>query len=62
MKTKVNKVQELREDRIWTISELAKRAELTPQTVSKIEKGLNTSKISKLKVAKAFVLPYKQVF
>jgi DNA-binding XRE family transcriptional regulator len=57
-----NRVKEFREEIPLSISELAKRAELTPQTVAKMEKGLSTRKNSELKVAKALHKQYKEVF
>jgi DNA-binding XRE family transcriptional regulator len=43
-------------------TELARRAELTPQTNAKMEKGLPTRKNSELKVAKALQKKYEGVF
>jgi DNA-binding XRE family transcriptional regulator len=60
--TRKNKVKEFREEIPLSISELAKRAELTPQTIAKMEKGLSTRKNSELKVAKALQKKYKEVF
>ena len=57
-----NKVKEFREEIPLSISELAKRAELTPQTIAKMEKGLPTRKNSELKVAKALNKKYNEVF
>ena len=57
-----NKVQEFREANAWSIAELARRAGLAPQTVSKVEKGMPTAKNSKLKIAKAFGKKYDQIF
>lgn len=57
-----NKVQELREGIPWTIAELARQADLAPQTIAKMEKGDSTSKNSRLKVAKAFGKKYEEVF
>jgi len=45
-----------------SISELARRAGLTPQTIAKMEKGLSTRKNSELKVAKALQKTYEEVF
>ena len=59
---RINKVKEFREEIPLSISELAKRAELTPQTIAKMEKGLPTRKNSELKVAKALQKHYKEVF
>lgn len=57
-----NRVKEFREEIPLSISELAKRAQLTPQTIAKMEKGLSTRKNSELKVAKALQKQYKEVF
>ena len=57
-----NKVKEFREANAWSVSELARRAALVPQTVSKMEKGISTSRISQLKVAKAFGKKHEEVF
>ncbi len=45
-----------------SVSELARKAELTPQTIAKMEKGLPTRKNSELKVAKALHKAYEEVF
>ena len=45
-----------------SVSELARKAELTPQTIAKMEKGLATRKNSELKVAKALQKSYEEVF
>lgn len=57
-----NKVREFRELKAWSIAELARRAELAPQTISKMEKGIATSRTSKLKVAKALEKKFEEVF
>ena len=59
---KKNQVKKFREAIPLSISELARKAELTPQTVAKMEKGLSTRKNSELKVAKALQKPYEEVF
>jgi DNA-binding XRE family transcriptional regulator len=59
---KKNQVKNFRETIPLSISELARRAGLTPQTLSKMEKGLSTRKNSELKVAKALQKPYEEVF
>jgi DNA-binding XRE family transcriptional regulator len=59
---KKNKVKIFREAIPLSMSELARKAELTPQTIAKMEKGLSTRKNSELKVAKALQKPYKEVF
>jgi DNA-binding XRE family transcriptional regulator len=57
-----NKVRKFREAIPLSISELARKAELTPQTIAKMEKGLSTRKNSELKVAKALQKQYEEVF
>ena len=57
-----NLVKELREANAWSIAELARKASLAPQTVSKVEAGKPTAKNSKLKIAKAFEKKYNQIF
>jgi len=57
-----NHVKKFRENIPLSISELARKAGLTPQTISKMEKGLSTRKNSELKVAKALQKPYEEVF
>jgi len=59
---KKNQVRKFRETIPLSISELARRAGLTPQTISKMEKGMLTRKNSELKVAKALQKPYEEVF
>jgi len=57
-----NRVKQFREAIPLSVSELARKAGLTPQTIAKIEKGLPTRKNSELKVAKALQKPYEEVF
>lgn len=57
-----NRVKELREKNAWSIAELARQSNLSYQTVSKIEKGLKTSRISQLKIAKSFNLDHSKIF
>ena len=57
-----NRVKEFREFNAWSIAELARRAELVPQTISKMERGTPTSRNSKLKVAKALGKSFEEVF
>ena len=59
---KKNQVKKFREEIPLSMSELARKAELTPQTVAKMEKGLSTRKNSELKVAKALQKKYEEVF
>ncbi|KUG22423.1 hypothetical protein ASZ90_007827 [hydrocarbon metagenome] len=60
--TKKNHVKKFRETIPLSISELARRSGLTPQTIAKMEKGLSTRKNSELKVAKALQKPHEEVF
>jgi DNA-binding XRE family transcriptional regulator len=57
-----NRVKKYREAIPLSVSELARKAELTPQTIAKMEKGLPTRKNSELKVAKALQKKYEEVF
>lgn len=57
-----NRVKEFRELNAWSIAELARRAELVPQTISKMERGIPTSRNSKLKVAKALGEKFEEIF
>lgn len=57
-----NRVKKFREAIPLSIAELARKAELTPQTIAKMEKGLPTRKNSELKVAKALQKQYEEVF
>jgi DNA-binding XRE family transcriptional regulator len=59
---KKNQVKKFRETIPLSISELARKAGLTPQTISKMEKGVSTRKNSELKVAKALQKPHEEVF
>ncbi|MEN6467948.1 MAG: helix-turn-helix domain-containing protein [Smithella sp.] len=60
--TKKNRVKIFRESIPLSVSQLARKAELTPQTIAKMEKGLPTRKNSELKVAKALQKTYEEVF
>jgi DNA-binding XRE family transcriptional regulator len=59
---KNNKVKQYRESIPLSIAELARRAGLAPQTITKMENGLPTRKNSELKVAKALQKRYEEVF
>lgn len=59
---KKNKVKHFREAVPMSIAELARRAGLATQTITKMEKGLPTRKTSELKVAKALQKSYEEVF
>jgi DNA-binding XRE family transcriptional regulator len=61
-KTKKNNVTSLREDNAWSMAELARKAGVTPQTISKMEKGLAVNRISQLKAAKALGKSVDDVF
>jgi DNA-binding XRE family transcriptional regulator len=57
-----NKVKQFREAIPLSIAELARRAGLASQTITKMEMGLPTRKNSELKVAKALQKKYEEVF
>ena len=57
-----NKIRQFREAITLSLAELARRAGLAPQTVTKMEKGLPTRRNSELKVAKALHKKYEEVF
>jgi len=57
-----NKIRQFREAIPLSLAELARRAGLAPQTVTKMEKGLPTRRNSELKVAKALHKKYEEVF
>lgn len=57
-----NNVKEFREQNAWSMAELAKLADLVPQTIAKMEKDRPTSRNSRLKVAKAFGKRYEEIF
>lgn len=59
---KNNRVKDFREANAWGIAELARRANVVPQTVSKMERGLPTNRNSQLKVAKALGKKHEEVF
>jgi DNA-binding XRE family transcriptional regulator len=57
-----NRVKELREEKVWTKAELARRAGVAPQTLDNIERGLPTRKDRRLAVARALEKSYQNVF
>jgi len=57
-----NRVKQFREAIPLSVSELARKARLTPQTIAKMGKGLPTRKNSELKVAKALQKQYEELF
>jgi len=57
-----NRVREVRETLALTIAELARKAGVVPQTVSKMEKGVKTSRNSQLKVARALGKKHEELF
>ena len=59
---RTNRVKEFREAIPLSVSELARRAGLTQQTIAKMEKGLLTRKNSELKVAKALQKQHEELF
>ena len=61
-KMRKNKVRQCREAIPLSIAELARKAGLAPQTITKMEKGLLTRKNSELKVAKALQKKHEEIF
>ncbi len=57
-----NRIKQFREAIPLSVSELSRKAGLTPQTIAKMEKGLPTRKNSELKVAKALQKQYEELF
>ena len=57
-----NKIRQLREAIPLSTAKLARMAGLVPQTIAKMEKGLPTRRNSELKVAKALLMKYEEVF
>ena len=57
-----NNVRKYRENLAWTKAELARKANVTPQTVARMEKNLPTRRDSELKVAKALEKSHEKVF
>ena len=57
-----NNVKQYRESFAWTKAELARKANVTPQTVARMEKDLPTRRDSELKVAKALEKSHEEVF
>ena len=57
-----NRVKQFREAIPLSVSELARKAGLTPQTIAKIEKELPTRKNSELKVSKALQKKHEELF
>jgi DNA-binding XRE family transcriptional regulator len=62
MNMKTDKLRHFREAIPLSIAELARRAGLAYQTISKMEIGLPTRKHSQLKVAKALNKNHEDVF
>lgn len=58
-----NNVKKFREEKAWTIAELARKAGLTPQSVSKVENGAGkVRRDTELKVALALGKKHEDVF
>jgi DNA-binding XRE family transcriptional regulator len=57
-----NRVKQFREPIPLSVSELALKARLARQTITKMEKGLPTRKSSELKVAKALQKQHEELF
>lgn len=57
-----NKVKDYREKKAWSIAELAREARISPNTVSKMERGLFTQKTKRIKITQALEVEYARVF
>lgn len=59
---KKQKLIDLREQNLWSKSELARQAGVSWKTVDKAEAGLSISRQSKLRIAKALEVPVDSLF
>jgi transcriptional regulator with XRE-family HTH domain len=50
------------EEKGWTMEELARRAEVSAQTVRKAERGLSVSEISQARIAKTLGVSVERLF
>lgn len=57
-----NRLQEFREERIWSVKRLARESELSESVIKRMEEGQPTRRLSKLQVAKAFEKAIEEVF
>ncbi len=64
-RTKRNRVRELREDKLMTQAQLAKKARVALRTIHSVEKGMNCRMDTKRKILLALGIPFEhkgQVF
>lgn len=57
---KRNRVRELRENRLMTQAQLAKRAKVALRTIHSVEKGMNCRMDTKRKILLALGVPFEQ--
>ena len=57
---KQNRVRELREDRLMTQAQLARKARVAPRTIHSVEKGMNCRMDTKRKILLALGFPFDQ--
>lgn len=57
-----NRLKDFREEKIWSVKQLAREAKLSESVIKRMEEGKQTTKISKLKVAKALGRKIEEVF
>ena len=58
--TKRNRVRELRENKLMTQAQLAKRAKVALRTIHSVEKGMNCRMDTKRKILLALGVPFEQ--
>lgn len=58
-----NRIKVLRAERDWTQAELARRVDVTRKTINTVENGVFIpSTVLALKIARAFSVPFEDVF
>ena len=57
---KRNRVRELREDRLMTQAQLARKAHVALRTIHSVEKGMNCRMDTKRKILMALAIPFDQ--
>lgn len=57
-----NRLKDFREEKTWSVKQLAREAKLSESVIKRMEEGKQTTRISKLKVAKALGKKIEEVF
>ena len=57
-----NRLKDFREEKTWSVKQLAREAKLSESVIKRMEEGKQTTRISKLKVAKALRKKIEEVF